>query len=190
MQPEERRAQLVRTAVRAAAEKGLGRLVHADVATAAGVSTPTAFLYFRDREALVKGVIAEVDRFYRELARQAHESDAPPLQRVRNHFLNFSESIETDREYAIVWMEWTTLFRNEYGLWDAFVEFQEHIISCLEKSIRRCQADGSVSARVSAADSARLITAGAYALTQLKIMKRRPRVVARFAEQMLAQALT
>jgi hypothetical protein len=43
---------------------------------------------------------------------------------------------------------------------------------------------------VSAADSARLITAGAYALTQLKIMKRRPRVVARFAEQMLAQALT
>ncbi len=189
LSPEERREQLVRIGVEAAAEKGLGRLVHADVAAAAGVSTSTAFLYFRDREALLHAVIAEVDRFYREMARSAHDATAPPLQRVRQHFLNFADSIETDRAYAVVWLEWSTMFRNEYGLWDAFVDFQEHIISRLEKSIRRCQADGSVNARVSAADSARMITAGAYALTQLKIMRRRRHVAAQFAEQMLSQAL-
>lgn len=188
--PEERREQLVRFGVAAAAEKGLGRLVHADVAAAAGVSTPTAFLYFRDREALLRAVIAEIDRFYREIARRAHDPALSPLERVRRHLLTFADSIETDRAYAIVWLEWTTMFRNEYGLWDAFVDFQEHIISRLEKSIRRCQADGSVPSQVSAADSARLITAGAYALTQLKIMKRRKNVAERFAEHILAQALT
>lgn len=187
---EERREQLVRFGVAAAAEKGLGRLVHADLATAAGVSTPTVFLYFRDREALLRAVIAEVDRFYREMARRSHESDTPPLERVRQHFLTFADSIETDRDYAVVWLEWSTMFRNEYGLWDAFVDFQEHIISRLEKNIRRCQAEGSVPSRVSAGDSARLITAGAYAVTQLKIMKRRKHVAKKFAEHMLAQALT
>lgn len=189
MLPDERRDQLVRIGVGVAAEKGLGRLVHADVAAAAGVSTPTAFLYFRDREALLRAVIAEVDRFYREIARQAHDSTVPAQQRVRKHFLAFADSIETDRAYAVVWLEWSTMFRNEYGLWDAFVDFQEHIISRLEKSIRRCQAESSVNSRVSAADSARLITAGAYALTQLKIMKRRRHVIDHFIEQMLAQAL-
>lgn len=188
--PEERREQLLRVAVHAAAQTGLGRLVHADVAAAAGVSTPTAFLYFRDREALLRAVIGEVDRFYREMARRAHDPAVSPLERVRRHLLTFADSIETDRAYAVVWLEWTTMFRNEYGLWDAFVEFQEHIISCLEKSIRRCQAEGSVPPHVTAADSARLITAGAYALTQLRIMKRRRHVAERFAQHILDQALT
>lgn len=188
--PEERREQLIRVGIDAAAEKGLGRLVHADVAAAAKVSTPTAFLYFRDREALLRAVIADVDRFYREMARRAHDPSVPPLERVRRHLLTFADSIETDRAYAVVWLEWTTMFRNEFGLWDAFVDFQEHIISCLEKSIRRCQVEGTVPKRVSAADSARLITAGAYALTQLKIMKRRRHVADRFAEHILEQALT
>lgn len=189
MPPEERRALLLSKAVRAAAEKGLGRLVHADVAAAAGVSTPTAFLYFRDREALIKAVITEVDRFYRKMACRAHDSGDPPMQRVRNHLFSFSDSIETDRAYAMVWLEWSTFFRNEYGLWDTFVDFQEYIISRLEKSIRRCQHEGTISAVVSATDSARLIMTGAYALAQLKLMKRRPHVVARFAEQLLARAL-
>jgi AcrR family transcriptional regulator len=188
--PEERREQLVRFGVAAAAEKGLGRLVHADVAAAAGVSTPTAFLYFRDREALLRAVITEVGRFYRAMASRAHDSTMPYLERVRQHLLTFADSIESDRDYAVVWLEWTTMIRNEYGLWDAFYEFQEHIISKLEKSIRKCQAEGSVPPQVSAADSARLITAGAYALTQLKLMKRRRHVAERFAEHILEQALT
>lgn len=180
----------MRIAVDVSADKGLGRLVHADVAAAAGVSTPTAFLYFRDREALLRAVIAEVDRFYREIASRAHDSTVPLLQRVRQHIVTFSDSLETDRAYAVVWLEWSTMFRNEYGLWDAFVDFQEHIISRLEKTIRQCQVEGSVNAQVSAADSARLITAGSYALTQLKIMKRRRHVIDHFIEQTLAQILT
>lgn len=188
--PEERRAQLIRVGVNVAADKGIGRIGHADVAQACGVSTPTAFLYFPDREALVKAVIGEVDRFYRAMAWQSHDSIHSPLKRVHSHLISFADSIESDREYALVWLEWSTHFRNEFGLWDAFVDFQEFVIAQLAKSIRTCQAEGLVPASVSASDSARLIVAGGYAMTQLKLMNRPAAVVERFAKQTLDQALT
>lgn len=176
--------------VNVAADKGIDRLTHADVAQACGVSTPTAFLYFPDREALMTAVIGEVDRFYRAMARQSHDLVHCPLKRVYSHLYTFADSIETDREYALVWLEWSTHFRNEFGLWDAFVDFQEFVIAQLSKSIRTCQAEGLVPSTVSASDSARLIVAGGYAMTQLKLMNRTAAVVERFAKQTLDQALT
>jgi TetR/AcrR family hemagglutinin/protease transcriptional regulator len=187
--PEERRSQLIRSAVKIAAIKGLGRVVHADVARESGVSVPTAFLYLKDREALLKAIIGEVGRYYRAMALEQHSADAPPLQRIRNHVRAFGDSIDTDPDYAIVWLEWSTTFRNEYGLWDAFMDFQEYVIANLTRSIRKCQKEGASPAGIVAADSARLLVAGAYALAQLKLMKRPPAKVKRYAEQMLKMAL-
>lgn len=186
---EERRAQLVRAAVKVAAAKGLGRVVHADVARASGVSVPTAFLYFRDREVMLKSIIEEVDRYYRAMAGEYHDSDRSALQRIRDHVDGFSSSIDVDPTYATVWLEWSTMFRNEYGLWDAFLDFQEFIISTLARSIRKGQKEGTIATVISAPDSARLIVAGAYALTQLKLMKRSNAMVKRYVEQMLRMAL-
>lgn len=188
--PAERRSQLVHIAVKIAAAKGLGRVVHADIARAAGVSVATAFLYFPDRKALLKAIVAEVDRYYRALARQQHDrQDIPPLQRIRNHVKFFDASIDTDPDYAIVWLEWSTLLRNEYGLWDDFLRFQEFIISTLTYTIRAAQKQGLVSASVVPRDSARLLTAGSYALTQLKFMKRSTAIVRRYIDQTLRMTL-
>jgi len=191
MEPEARRAQLLRIGVRVAATRGIGRLAHAEVARLAKVSTANAFRYFPDREALVKAVIEEVGRFYRAMARDAHDGgDVDPIERIHNHLFTFIDSMETDRDYAIVWLEWSTHFRNEFGLWDAFVDFQEFVISEVTKSVKKAQQLGRASRTVSAANSARLITAGAYAVTQLEIMKRNRSVLERFTKQMLAQALS
>lgn len=187
--PEQRRSQLIRSAVKIAAAKGLGRVVHADVARESGVSVPTVFLYLKDREALLAAIIEEVGRYYRAMALEHHSAELPPLERIRNHVAAFADSIDTDADYAIVWLEWSTMFRNEYGLWDAFLDFQEYVIAALTRSIRKCQKEGSVPATIVAPDSARLLVAGAYAITQLKLMKRRPAMVKRYAEQMLQMAL-
>lgn len=186
---EERRAQLVRAAVKVAAAKGLGRVVHADVAREAGVSVPTAFLYFRDREVLLKSIIEEIDRYYRAMARECHDSDRSGLQRIRDHFQVFGDSIDVDPTYATVWLEWSTMFRNEYGSWDAFLNFQEYIISTMARSIRKGQKEGAIATVISAPDSARLIVASAYTLTQLKLMKRSNAKVKRYVEQVLHMAL-
>ena len=186
---EERRAQLVRAAVKVAAAKGLGRVVHADVARASGVSVPTAFLYFRDREALFTSIIEEVGRYYRAMARECHDTDRPGLQRIYDHFWVFTDSIDADATYATVWLEWSTMFRNEYGSWDAFLNFQEFIISTLARSIRKGQKEGEIGKVISAPDSARLIVAGAYSVTQLKLMKRSNAMVKRYVDQLLHMAL-
>lgn len=190
MPAEERRAQMVQIALRTAAKKGLGRLVHADVAKAAKVATATAFFYFPDREALVKAVIEEVDRFYRAMAYQAHGSKNPPRQRIRDHMFTYADSIETDLEYALVWLEWTTLFRNEFGLWDMFVDYQNFVIGQFEKTIKLAQKDGTIHRRVSALNSARQMLAGAYMITQMKLMKRKRSALASYLDQSIEQALT
>ncbi len=189
LRAEDRRAQLVLIGLRTAAEKGLGRLVHADVAKAAKVATSTAFFYFPDREALVKAVILEVDRFYRAMAMQTHGSDKPPRQRIRDHLFVFADSIETDRDYALVWLEWTTLFRNEFGLWDMFVDFQNFVIGQFVKSIKAAQKEGTAHPRVSAINSARQMLAGAYMITQMKLMKRPRSALASYLDQSIEQAL-
>lgn len=186
---EERRAQLTRCAVKMAAAKGLGRIVHADVAREAGVSVPTAFLYFRNRQALLTAVIGEVDRFYMRMAREHHKADVPPLQALIDHLRDFGESVDEEPDYAMIWLEWSTLIRNDFGLWDAFLDFQERIIRILARSIRRCQQEGTVPTSISAPDSARLLTASSYALAQLKFMKRNQRIIQRYTDQALQLGL-
>ena len=189
MPQDERRAQMVRFALKVTAQKGLGRLVHADVARAAKVSTPTAFFYFPDREALVKAVILEVDQFYRAMAVQAHGSSHPPRQRIRDHMFIFADSIETDPDYALVWHEWSTLFRNDFGLWDMFIDFQNFVIGQFAKSVRSGHKDGTIPSRVSAVNVARQMLAGAYMITQMKLMKRSRSLVKSYLDQSIEQAL-
>jgi AcrR family transcriptional regulator len=189
-QTAERRAQLVRAAGGRPLPKGWARVSLATIAQQTGVSNPTAFLYFRDREALLKAIIEEVDHFYRTMSEQCHDAGRPPMKRIYEHLFTFLDSIDSERAYAVAGLEWSTHFRNEYGLWDAFIEFQEFVILRMAKSVRQCQQEGSVDRGVSASDSGRLIVAGAYALTQLKLVKRRRAVIVSFLEQMLRQAPT
>lgn len=186
----ERRAQLLRCAIVVAARKGLVRMVHAEVAAEAGVSVPTVFAYFSNRRALLLAVTEEVDRFYYALARSYHHSEREPLDAVRDHLIGFAVSVDADPEYARIWLEWGALLTNEYGMWDAFLDYQERVIRMLASSIRKAQHAGAVPREVSAPDAARLIMASAYLVAQLKFMKRGPKMIHRYIEQTLHLALS
>jgi len=83
--PEERRAQLLATALEVFARRGFGRAGHAEIAEAAGVAVSTVFVYFKTREALVGAVLAEVGRFYLELALEIHAQPKPCRQILIEH---------------------------------------------------------------------------------------------------------
>ena len=170
MRPEERRADLVRAALQVAARKGLGRLVHADVARTASVSTPTAFFYFPDREALLKAVVREVDRYYRAMALNAHASSSPARRRIRDHVHKIVQSMDSDHDHALIWLEWAALFRNEFDLWDMYVDLQNFVLGQLVHTIKICQDEGTAPRKVAALTSARQILAGAHVLMQMKLM--------------------
>ena len=185
----ERRKQLLGHAVKVAAQRGLGRTGHTEIARQAGVAVSSVFLYFPTRHDLIASIVGEVGRYYIELALRFHQSGLDPLEAVQQHFYGFADSVSKDPEYAQVWLEWAVLIRNEDGLWEAFLEFQEHIIRIIARSIRLCQRQGKVPQSVLPADSARLLVASAYTTTQLNFMKRSKRVLHRYTEQALNLAL-
>jgi len=185
----DRREQLLQCAVKVSAQRGLGRTAHTEIAREAGVAVSSVFLYFSSRQALLSAVVEEVGRFYIDLAHTYHNSELAPLDAVHKHFYGFADSVNSHPEYAQIWLEWAVLIRNEDGLWDLFLKFQEQMIRIIASSIRRCQSDGTVNKSVPAADAARLLVASAYTTTQLRFMKRSNRMVHRYTEQAIKLAL-
>lgn len=133
LSPEDRKKELLDSAVKVAADIGLGKLVHAEVARANKVAVATVFLYFPDAESLVRAVVDEVGVFYREQCDQYLKvRDASPddLQAYSNAFV---ASIDTHPQYAAVFLQWAAAVGNEHGIWDMFLEH----INYLEKKITR-----------------------------------------------------
>ncbi|MBX9605398.1 MAG: TetR/AcrR family transcriptional regulator [Gammaproteobacteria bacterium] len=186
----ERRRQLLRVALGVAARRGLGRTGHAEVAKLAGVAVSSVFLYFPSRQELLTAIVAEIGRFYIELARGYHDAEGSPLAAVKAHLHGFADSVKSEPDYAQVWLEWAVLIRNDDGLWDAFLEFQETMIHIIAGSIERAQAAGEVTQALRAPDAARLVVASAYTLTQLQFMQRSAQEVHSYAEQALDLALS
>ena len=184
-----RREQLLRCALKVAAQRGLGRTGHTEIAREAGVAVSSVFLYFSTRQALRVAIVEEVGRYYIDLAHTYHNAEMAALEAVHKHFYAFADSVNSHPEYAQIWLEWAVLIRNEDGLWDLFLKFQEQMIRIIAASIRRCQSNATVSKSVPAADAARLLVASAYTTTQLRFMKRSNRMVRRYTEQALKLAL-
>ncbi len=185
----ERRRQLLRVALGVAARRGLGRTGHAEIAKLAGVAVSSVFLYFPSRHELLTAIVAEVGRFYIELAQRYHLDAPSPLAAIKTHLHGFADSVESEPDYAQVWLEWAVLIRNDDGLWDSFLEFQESMIDIIGTSIRHAQAHGEVAKKLRAADAARLVVASAYTVTQLQFMHRSRRTVHGYVEQALDLAL-
>jgi TetR/AcrR family hemagglutinin/protease transcriptional regulator len=134
---EERHAQLLSYAVSVAARKGLGQIVHADIAEAAGIVPPTVFRYFPSREALMREIVAEVGRFYREQSDGFHSNPDDPDIAIHDHLQAFSHSIDTHRDYAAVWLQWGASVQNDCGIWDMFQEHNEYLIRSVSRTIRQ-----------------------------------------------------
>jgi TetR/AcrR family hemagglutinin/protease transcriptional regulator len=176
-------------AVEEAGRKGIGRVTHADVARAAEVAVPTVFQYFSNREALVQAIIAEVHPFYVRQYTTALDASVAPRDALRNLFVAYADSVDAHPEYAMVWLEWSTSVRNEFGIWDLFLRYQEEMVPKFAATIRRGQRDGSIAAGVAATDAARLVVASAYTISQLKFMGRSSKSIKHFIVSVVESAL-
>jgi TetR/AcrR family hemagglutinin/protease transcriptional regulator len=169
--PAERRAQLVDSALRVFSQRGLGATRHADVAAAAGVSLPAVFHYFATREALVRAVLDEIERFYLTMMREAVQATTGASARdtLLAHGRAFAHSVHTHPDHARVWLDWSTAVRDQ--LWRRYLVLSRQVDRGVTATIRRGKGDGSVAADVVPDDAARLFVAAAYAVMQMKLSK-------------------
>src|ERR1700719_611396 len=85
LDPSLRRPQLLACAMRVFARRGLGGARHSEIAREAKVSVPTVFFYFPTRDALVREVLEEVARFFREMTERMLNFDRPAPEIVVEH---------------------------------------------------------------------------------------------------------
>ena len=179
LQPAERRAQLVGSALATFARLGVGAARPADVAAAAHVSPPAVFHYFPTRAALVSAVLDEVERFYIAMVQDAAApKDVPARAALLQLGRVFARSVDTQPDHARVWLDWSTAVDDQ--LWRRYFALSRRQESVVAGIIRRGQRDGSVADDIVAEDVARLFVGAAYAVIQMKVARDSEAKVERF----------
>jgi len=172
LQPDERRAQLVRCGLSVFAERGIRRAVHADVAKVADCAVSTVFLYFPTRDDLVESVLSEVERFYVELAEQVHASQAPAPEVLLEHGRRFRASIESHPDHAYILLDWAASVQS--SVWQGYLDLVERMVKNHRSTIERGIREGSVERGVDAEAAARIIIGYAQMSAQMKLSKYEP----------------
>ncbi len=165
--PQQRRAQLLDTALEVFAEQGLGRARHAEIAKRAGVAVSTVFLYFPTRAELVQAVLDEVDGFFTALSDRIHGMDAPCRDVLREHGRAFIASIDSHPHHVRIWLDWSTSFREE--IFEGFLDFTERLVRSHARTLARGQVAGDVRRDVDPDACARLLVGTAQMIAQLKL---------------------
>jgi TetR/AcrR family hemagglutinin/protease transcriptional regulator len=184
---KERRAQLLASALRVFARKGLASAGHADVATAAGVAVPTVFDYFPTRSDLVVAVVNEVGRFILVRARAAASSKPTVSKQLIAILRDFTASCDTHREYAAIWVNWGASLQED--VWPLYSQFVEGTIKLHRDIIEAGRKRGELLSDVDPEMSAYLFIGAATMIIQMKKEQRDPRSIARYLETIIHGAL-
>lgn len=184
---EERRAQLLKCALSVFARKGIAAAGHADVAAEAGVAVPTVFGYFPTRSDLVRAVVEEVDRFILGNARRASEAGTTVSERLIGVLRDFTDTFETNPEYARIWVSWATSFDED--VWPLYLDFTERTIQLHRDVLGAARDRGEISGEVDPEMSAYLFIGASTTIIQMKIARRDPQSIARYLETTIHGAL-
>jgi len=165
--PEQRHEQLLRCAVSAFAQNGIGRANHAQVAKLAGVAVPTVFTYFPTRESLVDTVLAEIERVLLGIVRTETENhDITAFQKLLNLLSNYIDSIDEYPDLAKVFLDWTTSFEN--SLANKFRIYLDKLTALLGTIIEEGRNKNEFGPDVNPLDAALMIYSSANVLAQIR----------------------
>ncbi|HVN30150.1 MAG TPA: TetR/AcrR family transcriptional regulator [Candidatus Binataceae bacterium] len=163
----ERRALLLRCAIRVFARRGIGAARHAEIAREAKVSVPAVFFYFPTRKALVSAVLEEVARFFTAMVEEIHDQNRPAPEIILENSRAFANAVEAHPDYTRVMLEWSTALRDE--VWPLYLQFQEKIVATIARTIRRWRMETNSERDPDAEDDARMIAATGYVIVQMKV---------------------
>jgi TetR/AcrR family hemagglutinin/protease transcriptional regulator len=167
MSPDDRRQQLIDTALRTFATRGIGETNHTVLAQEAGVAVPTVFHYFATKEALVEAALAEVSRFLLEdlLAGNDDPALAAPAA-IERILMAFCDAIDSHPDYIRVWLEWSVAIRA--GLWGSYLGFYRGALDGIGGILIRGVAAGAIREDIEVDDASRVIVGLAHMIVQMK----------------------
>ena len=137
LNPDARKAQLLRHAMAAFAEAGIERAVHADVAARANVSTPTVFKYFPTREALVDAILTEIEDAFANLSGLKSSSMRLEPKELTHLFAGLISALCVNRPNMMkVGLMWSMTFS---PIQERYKAFEDMKLDDLENHLSRVQ---------------------------------------------------
>ncbi|MBR9909973.1 MAG: TetR/AcrR family transcriptional regulator [Gammaproteobacteria bacterium] len=177
MSPEERKSQLLQTALQAFARKGLANGCHNDIAELAGVSVPTVFHYFPSSDDLVDAVLKEVTRFLIEEFVQVRIVDERQsgAEAIRTMLGNFASAIDKRPDPILIWLHWSTSVQEQY--WGDYLEFYREALRVIKVLVLRGVRDGTLHPHLDPDAACRVIYSCANTIATMIFARENPRDV-------------
>lgn len=169
--------------MRVFARRGIGSARHAEVAQEAGVSVPTAFVYFPTRADLVDAVLGEVSRLVVGITDAVHAVEGPAPARILAHAEAFADAVDAHPDHARVLLNWSSAVRED--VWPTYLEIEERIVRTIAATLERGQREGSIAGDVPPEDGARIAVGAGLMIAQMKLSGRPAPQVARFVDSLV-----
>jgi TetR/AcrR family transcriptional regulator, hemagglutinin/protease regulatory protein len=166
MDPRTRHRQLLSVAMRLCSQEGIGDTNHARVGVAAGVSTPTVFLYFPTRLDLLNAVLDEVELYLLNLVDRSSVEEKTASKKLLSIVGAYSNAIDNDSAYARIFLNWGA--SGEDKIWQKFLSFQDRLLEKFERIVDDGKKSGEVSRTVNPVWAAHLICGGGTIIAQMK----------------------
>jgi TetR/AcrR family hemagglutinin/protease transcriptional regulator len=178
--PRERKALLLRCAVKVFARCGIQGASYAEIAREARVSVPAVFVYFPTRARLVRAVLDEVVRFALEITQRIHDDVRPAPEIVFDHGRTLMEMLRTHPEYLRVQLEWGAAMRDE--VWPMYLRFQDQLVGIMAATIRRWREETGSDPDKRVEDDARLLFSAGPMLAQMTFARVPRHKIEQFSE--------
>jgi TetR/AcrR family transcriptional regulator, hemagglutinin/protease regulatory protein len=183
----ERKALLLKCAIRVFARRGLGGARHTEIAREAKVSVPAVFFYFPTRAALVRGVLEEVARFFEELVNKLDGTGQTAPEIITAQLRAFTDAVTTHPDYTCMILEWSTAIRSE--IWPLYLKYYERMLARKTETIRKWRIETRSDRIEDSENDARVIAATGYVLSQMKITRVPPEKIERFLQTVVRDTL-
>ncbi len=166
MDPMGRQRQLLSIAMQLCSQEGIANTNHAKVAEAAGVSTPTVFLYFPTRLDLLNAVLDKVEQYLLELVDRSSESKNNSNEKLIAIVRAYSDAIDNDSAYARIFLNWGAAATDQ--TWQKFLLFQDRLLEKFERIVKDGKKSGEVGETVNPVWAAHLICGAGTIIAQMK----------------------
>lgn len=163
LSPNDRRAQLVATAVACFADHGVARATQAQVAQRAGVSVSAVYSYFRTRADLVDAVLDNVAETIVAMVEDAVAAPGGPAEVLTALATRTADMAVAEPDSVRVWLDWSTGVRAD--VWPRFLVLQRRLHGLVESVLVR---GGDPAAAPAITSAARLFVGGAHTLALMR----------------------
>lgn len=166
LQPEERRAQLLKCALNVFAEQGVARATHSQVAERAGVSVPAVYSYFRTRDDLVSAILHEVENYLDRIVANTLERPQPPYDALIDLAQTFADGAKMDPHIVKVWLDWSTGV--ELDAWPKYLRVLERLHNAAGLTFARGKREGLVPSDVNVKAASRIYIGGGHTIALMQ----------------------